>query len=108
MNRCVPFVLFLSVGVIAAVSLGRAVTAAPVNYKLPEETAAFKPGPNLDVVQNNCRACHSADYVSIQPRGPKFKKDFWQAEVIKMIKVYGAQIDDADVPKIVEYLAATY
>ena len=25
----------------------------------------------------------------------KFKKDFWQAEVTKMIKVYGAPIDDA-------------
>jgi mono/diheme cytochrome c family protein len=84
------------------------VTAAPVNYKLPEETAAFKPGPNLEVVQNNCTACHSADYVNTQPRGPKYKKDFWQAEVTKMIKVYGAPIDDKDVGKIVEYLAATY
>jgi mono/diheme cytochrome c family protein len=84
------------------------VVAAPVQYKLPEETAAFKPGPNLDVVMNNCTACHSADYISTQPQGPKFKKDFWQAEVTKMIKVYGAPIDDADVPKIVEYLAGTY
>jgi hypothetical protein len=48
------------------------------------------------------------DYIQTQPRGPKFKKDFWAAEVTKMIKVYGAPIDDADVPKIVEYLAATY
>ena len=82
--------------------------AAPVAYKLPEETAAYKPGPNLDVVKNNCSACHSADYVNTQPRGPKFKKDFWQAEVTKMIKVYGAPIDEADVPKIVDYLTATY
>ena len=82
--------------------------AAPVSYKIPEETAAFKPGPNLDVVQNNCTACHSADYINTQPRGPKFKKDFWQAEVTKMIKVYGAPIEEADVGKIVDYLAATY
>ena len=108
MNRCAPLVLLLSVGVIAAASFGGAVIAAPVNYKLPEETAAFKPGPNLEVVQNNCTACHSADYVSTQPRGPKFKKDFWQAEVVKMIKVYGAPIEEADIPKIVEYLTATY
>jgi hypothetical protein len=46
--------------------------------------------------------------INTQPRGPKFKKDFRQAEVTKMIKVYGAPIDDADVPKIVDYLAATY
>jgi sulfite dehydrogenase (cytochrome) subunit B len=92
---------------VAALGLASA-TAAPVNYAVPEETAAFKPGPNLETVQNNCTACHSADYVKTQPRGEKFKKDFWQAEVTKMIKVYGAPIDDADVGKIVEYLAATY
>jgi len=84
-----------------------AARAVPVVYKLPEETAAFKPGPNLEVVKNNCSGCHSADYVKTQPN-MKSKKDFWQAEVTKMIKVYGAPIDDTDIPKIVEYLAATY
>ena len=85
-----------------------AATAAPVSYTLPEETAAFKPGANVDVVKNNCTACHSPDYVQTQPRGPKFTKDFWQAEVTKMIQVYGAPIDDADVGKIVDYLTANY
>jgi mono/diheme cytochrome c family protein len=84
------------------------VSAKPISYKLPVETAAFKPGPNLEIVQNNCTACHSADYVQTQPRGPKFKQDFWQAEVTKMIKVYGAPIDQADVVKIVDYLTQTY
>lgn len=93
---------------IAGFAAAGSVNAAPVSYTLPDETAAFKPGPNLEVVQNNCTACHSADYVNTQPRGPKFKKDFWQAEVTKMIKVYGAPIDDSDVGKIVDYLAATY
>jgi sulfite dehydrogenase (cytochrome) subunit B len=97
----------LALAIVAALSFNSA-GAAPVSYKLPDETAAFRPGPNLEVVQNNCTACHSADYINTQPRGPKFKKDFWQAEVTKMIKVYGAPIDDSDVPKIVEYLAATY
>ena len=85
-----------------------AVRAVPVVYKLPDETAAFKPGPNLDVVQNNCSGCHSADYINTQPRDAKSKKDFWQAEVNKMIKVYGAPIEEADVGKIVDYLAAMY
>jgi sulfite dehydrogenase (cytochrome) subunit B len=102
------FVLGLLIpAAIAGLVLGSA-NAAPISYTLPDETAAFKPGPNLEVVQNNCTACHSADYIQAQPRGPKFKKDFWQAEVTKMIKVYGAPIDEADVGKIVEYLAATY
>jgi mono/diheme cytochrome c family protein len=82
--------------------------AAPISYALPDETAAFKPGANVDVVKNNCTACHSSDYVQTQPRGPKFTKDFWQAEVTKMIKVYGAPIDDADAGKIVDYLTANY
>jgi cytochrome c5 len=97
--------LLIATAAIAGLALGSA-NAAPVSYTLPDETAAFKPGPNLDVVQNNCTACHSADYISTQPRG--LKKDFWQAEVTKMIKVYGAPIEDADVGKIVDYLAATY
>ena len=97
--------VLLATVAIAALTLGSA-SATPVSYTLPEETVAFEPGPNLDVVQNNCTACHSADYINAQPRG--LKKDFWQAEVTKMIKVYGAPIEDADVGKIVDYLAATY
>ena len=38
----------------ACLGLGRGSRARPVAYKLPEETAAFKPGPNLEVVKNNC------------------------------------------------------
>ena len=87
---------------------GLGLASAYAAHTLPDETAAFKPGTNLEVVQNNCTACHSADYVKTQPRGEKFKKDFWQAEVVKMIKVYGAPIDDADIGKIVDYLTANY
>jgi mono/diheme cytochrome c family protein len=107
MTRWLLLAPLFATAAIAVLSFGP-VTAAPVSYKLPDETAALKPGPNLDVVKNNCTACHSVDYIQTQPRGPKFKKDFWQAEVTKMIKVFGAPIDDADVPKIVEYLTATY
>ena len=93
----------------SAIGLGLAAAqAAPVAYAVPDETAAFEPGTNLDVVQNNCTACHSADYVKTQPRGEKFRKDFWATEVTKMIKVYGAPIEDADIGKIVDYLTANY
>ncbi|WP_249157748.1 cytochrome c [Bradyrhizobium sp. KB893862 SZCCT0404] len=102
MQRTVP----LAVTFVLAALAGSAL-AAPVNYKTPDEVTAFKPGPNLEVVQGNCSACHSSDYVATQPP-MKDKKGFWQAEVTKMIKVYGAPIDDADVGKIVDYLTATY
>jgi mono/diheme cytochrome c family protein len=104
MKRLGLAVLFAASSVALAVS----VAAKPMTYDLPEETASFKPGPNLDVVQGNCGTCHSADYVQTQPQGPKFKKAFWQAEVTKMIKTYGAPIKEEDVPKIVEYLSTTY
>ncbi|KQT20232.1 MAG: cytochrome c [Bradyrhizobium sp.] len=94
----IPLALALAVG---------AALAAPINYKTPDEVAAFKPGPSLEVVQGNCSACHSSDYIATQPP-MKDKKAFWQAEVTKMIKIYGAPIDDADVGKIVDYLATTY
>ena len=81
MARCFFAALLLAFAVIAGLAPGSA-TAAPVSYTLPDETAAFKPGPNLEVVQNNCTGCHSA--------------------------VYGAPIDDADIGRIVDYLAATY
>jgi sulfite dehydrogenase (cytochrome) subunit B len=92
----------------SCLAVALAVAAKPVTLTLPDETAVFKPGPNLEVVQGNCGACHSSDYILTQPQGPKFKADFWQAEVTKMIKVYGAPIDEKDVPKIIEYLTATY
>jgi len=107
MQRTVLLAIAAAAGLGWLASGSLAVTAAPVNYKIPDETAAFKPGPNLEVVQGNCAACHSADYINTQPP-MKDKKAFWQAEVTKMIKVYGAPIDDGDIGKIVDYLAATY
>ena len=104
MNRSI---LLAAAALVASAALV-AVNAKPFTYTLPEEKAAYKPGPNLEVVQGNCGACHSSDYVLTQPQGPKFKKDFWEAEVTKMIKVYGAPIDEADVPKIVDYLSQTH
>jgi mono/diheme cytochrome c family protein len=105
MNRSV---LFAAAAVIATGAALVAVNAKPFAYAVPDDKSAFRPGPNLEVVQGNCGSCHSADYVLTQPQGPKFKKDFWEAEVTKMIKVYGAPIDEKDIPKIVEYLTATY
>ena len=102
--RRLAFACFVVFGCAAAVS----VVAKPLTIELPDETTAFAPGPYLDVVQSNCGACHSADYILTQPRTIKDKRGFWQAEVSKMIKAYHAPIKEEDVPKIVEYLAATY
>ncbi len=108
MKRRLLFTILLIIVLALILKYGGGASAAPIAYALPPESAAFGPGPNLETVVNNCTACHSADYIFIQPRGPKFKEDFWRAEVNKMIRVYGAPIAEADIPKIVEYLTATH
>ena len=62
-----------------------ATLAKPLSYKLPDETAVFRPGPGVEAAQSNCAACHSADYINYQP--PKKGQAFWDAEVQKMIKI---------------------
>ena len=70
---------------------------------LPPGDSMFPGGAAADAINNNCLACHSADMVLNQPALPKAT---WEAEVHKMIHVYKAPIDDADVPAIVDYLAS--
>jgi hypothetical protein len=70
---------------------------------LPSADNQFSGGARADAINNNCLACHSADMVLNQPALPKAT---WEAEVYKMINVYKAPIDDADVPAIVEYLTS--
>src|SRR6516162_8693543 len=69
---------------------------------LPAGDSMFPGGARADAINNNCLACHSADMVLNQPALPKAT---WEAEVQKMIDVYKAPIDDADVAAIVDYLA---
>jgi mono/diheme cytochrome c family protein len=80
--------------------------AKPLTYQLPDEAATLRPGPDMETAQNNCASCHSVDYVTTQP--PRRAKDFWDAEVKKMIKSYHAPVSDADAKTIIDYLAATY
>ena len=85
-----------------------AARAEPVHYVLPEETAELAPGPNAELAQSTCGACHSADYITTQPRGLANPAAFWTGEVTKMRNVYKAQISDDDARQIAAYLVATY
>jgi hypothetical protein len=72
--------------------------------ELPAGDSMFPGGAAADAINNNCLACHSADMVLNQPALPKAT---WEAEVHKMINVYRAPVDEADVPAIVDYLVST-
>jgi mono/diheme cytochrome c family protein len=72
-----------------------------VNVTLPDSDINLPPGPGHDVVVDNCLACHSADFIKVQPRQPPA---VWAAEVAKMRKVMQAPVSDADAKTIVAYL----
>ena len=71
-----------------------------------EPTIDLKKAPGLDEVETNCAVCHSLDY--IQMNSPFQNAALWDAEVTKMIKVYGAPISDADAAVIADYLKHNY
>ena len=56
-------------------------------------------------VQSFCATCHSTRYITMQPPLPGAT---WEAEVGKMMKVYGAPIPEATAKKITAYLQGHY
>lgn len=86
-------------GMVTALAEGLKVT-------LPTETATLKAGPGAELVGSQCLSCHSADYITTQPRDKPLA--FWKAEVEKMKKVYGAPIADDQVDALSAYLARSY
>ena len=82
-----------------------AVAATPpalqsVEISLPDEESMFT-GPDADLLNANCAACHSAEMVLYQPR---MDAAHWAETVKKMRDTYKAAIADKDVPAIVQYL----
>ena len=82
--------------------------AAPLDFKLPPETAQLRPStlPGAAIAAQKCGICHSADYVSYQP--PGMNQTQWTAETVKMQHAYGAPITDDEVKQIGAYLAVAY
>ena len=71
-----------------------------------ESDLHLKDGPGKQLVEANCTMCHSLDYIPMN--SPFLDHKGWEASVNKMIKAMGAPIAEADVQKIVDYLAAQY
>lgn len=71
-----------------------------------EEQIRLKAAPGRDKVEANCTGCHSLDY--IQMNSPFLSPAGWDAELAKMIDVFGAPIDANDARTIVDYLQANY
>ena len=71
-----------------------------------EKPVSLKKAPGVDKVEANCAGCHSLDY--IQMNSPYPNAALWDAEVTKMIRAFGAPINDADAKEIAEYLKKNY
>src|SRR5215471_1276607 len=71
-----------------------------------EEPIQLKQATGHDKVETNCGGCHSLDYVIMNSPFPTGA--VWEAEVNKMIKAFGAPIEEPDAKTIVEYLKTNY
>ena len=104
------FVLLIALALLASAASQQPDTPskAPKGSKKPVEEITLPnypldmpPGPNLAPFQQHCLLCHSARYVTMQPR---FSQTVWEKEVKKMVDVYGAPITADEQKQIVEYL----
>ena len=78
--------------------------AVPVHAD--KDSIKLKPGEGAEVVKQNCAACHSLDYIEMN--SVFLDQKGWQAEVTKMVKVFGAPVTEQDQAKIIAYLVAIY
>jgi mono/diheme cytochrome c family protein len=89
---------------IFALAFAAALIALPA--AAAEQQIALKKAPGVDKVEANCQACHSLAYIPMN--SPFLNAAGWTATVTKMIKTFGAPIDDADAKAIADYLAKNY
>ena len=97
-----PLLMLFGLGVLAA-----ATAARPRYYALPADTVpASLAGQQGEIIVNNCMSCHSLDYITTQPRGKGVQ--FWRDAVNKMVNVYGAPVDPAEVEPLAAALQQTH
>ena len=88
---------------VIVLALAAAITLPAAAKEKPVE---LKKAPGLDQVEANCSGCHSLDYIVMNSPFPNAA--LWDAEVTKMIKAFGAPIEDADAKIIADYLKKNY
>jgi len=72
---------------------------------LPHFEPDLPVAPGRDEFMVVCVSCHSPRYVTMQPRFPQRQ---WEETVDKMVKVYGAQMDQEQRQSIVGYLVTIH
>jgi sulfite dehydrogenase (cytochrome) subunit B len=88
------------------IAIFAALVLIPSSARAEEQVVRLKQAPGLNVVEGQCGACHSLDY--IVTNSPFLDAGKWDAEVAKMIKAFGAPINPADAKTIGDYLKENY
>jgi hypothetical protein len=106
MKSFTPTLVFVALTL--TLGAGAVSLANPRIITLPADTARLKVAsePGYEAAVHTCTVCHSVDYISMQPGGKG--KEFWAAEVAKMVNVYGATVREHNRPAIIDYLAHNY
>jgi sulfite dehydrogenase (cytochrome) subunit B len=99
MRACITLLAGFLAGVLAAATIALPAAAE-------EKFVELKKAPGLEKVEGNCSGCHSLDYIVMNSPFPNAA--LWDAEVAKMIKAFGAPIDDSDAKVIADYLKKNY
>jgi sulfite dehydrogenase (cytochrome) subunit B len=71
-----------------------------------EKPVPIKSAPGSETVEGSCGGCHSLDYIGTN--APFMTQQVWQAEVNKMINVFGAPVTPEEAKTIVDYLVKNY
>jgi mono/diheme cytochrome c family protein len=77
----------------------------PLKIVLPPETSAFRVVPGAEIAMAQCLQCHSAEYITTQPR---LGRNAWKASIEKMRAKYGAVVPSETEVALLEYLVGTY
>lgn len=98
---------FIAISALTTLFIALVSAAQQKSIQLPDDNAmaTLAPGPGADVVKSQCSICHSTDYIVRQPH---LGKQAWEAEVKKMVSVFGAPISESDSKVIANYLVAHY
>jgi len=83
-----------------------AIAAALIALPAAGAEVQLKKADGVDKVEGNCAACHSLAYIPMN--SPFLNAAGWNAEVTKMIKAFGAPINDTDAKAIADYLTKNY
>jgi sulfite dehydrogenase (cytochrome) subunit B len=87
-------------------AISAALALLPAFANAEEKPIKLKQSPGVDLVEAQCGACHSLDYIVMN--SPFLDAAKWDAEVAKMINAFGAPIGPADAKAIADYLKQKY